>query len=61
MVRGIRIVGAIGAIKNLKNKKFSSLLPYMWGKTKCIVMMSMKPSTEIVKFIAPESGVRALG
>ena len=30
-------------------------------KTKCMIMMSMRPSTKIVKFMTPGSGVQALG
>lgn len=30
-------------------------------KSECMVMVSMKPYTKIVKFIAPGSGVQALG
>ena len=30
-------------------------------KTKCMIIMSMKPSTKIVKFMTPGSGVQALG
>ena len=30
-------------------------------KTKCLVIKSMNPSTKIVKFITPLSGVQALG
>lgn len=30
-------------------------------KIECLVMMSMKPSPKIVKFMTPESGVQGLG
>jgi hypothetical protein len=46
------------------HKIFKNLLLYSYicgRKTKCMVMMSMKPSTKIVKFVAPGSGVQALG
>lgn len=44
-------------------QKYSSLLPYMLKKTKCIIIVSMKPSIKNVKFnlLAHGSGVEALG
>lgn len=46
----------------LNLNKYSSLLLYIFEKkTKYMVMMSVKPYTEIVKFVTPCSGVWALG
>lgn len=46
----------------LNLNKYSSLLLYIFEKkTKYMVMMSVKPYTEIVKFVTPWSGVWALG
>ena len=62
-VQGSR-VGAIWSYnQNVLNlRKFSSLLPYIYfSKTKCMSMMSMKPSTKIVKCMTSVSGVQALG
>ena len=59
--------GASWAGPNMEKKNhkiFKNLLLYSYicgRKTKCMVMMSMKPSTKIVKFVAPGSGVQALG
>lgn len=36
-----------------KFTKIIFLLPYMWGKTKCIVMISMNPSTKSEKIHDP--------
>lgn len=49
-----------------KQKKVQSLKNLFYShtcgeKTKCMVRISMKPSTKIVKFMAPGSGVPALG
>ena len=73
MVRGILIVKFMvlpsrgttsGAKYAKKDPIFKNLLFYSHicdEKTGCIVMMSMKPSTKIVTFMAPGSGVLALG
>lgn len=50
-----------GKSKKVKSKKFKNLLPRMLGKTKCMVIMTMKPSLKIVKFMALRSGVQVLG
>lgn len=42
-------------------KARSCLLPHMWAKIKCMVMMAMKPYNKIVKFMTPGSGVQAVG
>lgn len=48
----------------LNLSKYSSLLPYIYlkKKTKYMVMMSVKPYTKMIKFMARSvSGVQALG
>lgn len=47
----------------LNRRKKSFLLPDIFGKTKCIhvFMISMKPSTKMMKFMAPGSNVQAMG
>lgn len=73
MARRITIVNCIalltprchnrGQIDKIKQdfQKFSSPLPHMPGKTKYLVMMSMKPSTTIVKFMVPCQRFRLKG
>lgn len=41
-------------------QKLFSLLPHV-KKTKCMIIMSLEPSTKIVKFMAPGSGVQTQG
>lgn len=55
--------GATGGTNMQTNKTFqkSSLLPHIWEKTVCMVMMSMKPFTKTVKIMVPGSGNKALG
>ena len=36
------------------------LYSHIYLKTKCMIMTSMRPSTTIVKFMTPGSGVQAL-
>lgn len=37
------------------------ILPYKFEKNECIIMMCIKPSSKIVKFIALSSQISALG
>lgn len=46
--------------KNLVFSKSSSLLQQMWGEVEWVVIMSMKPSTKIMKFMATGFGVQVL-
>lgn len=58
--------GLMGWVKYVKEKKdkFSKLIfsipTYLKKKTKYIVMIVMNPSSKIVKFMAPGSGVQIL-
>lgn len=52
------IHGIVNMYLNLE--KSTSLLPHMWKKTTRLVMMSMNPSSKLVKFMVLGSGVQAL-
>lgn len=50
-----------GIVKMYLNlEKSTSLLPHMWEKTSSLVMMSMKPSSKLVKSMVLGSGVQVL-